>query len=131
MSATLTRDDIFKAPKIDLHRHLDGAVRPELVLRLAKELGVILPTYDLAEFTKLYQIIEPNEMPIANFSNGSPGRLRSCARHKGYMKRLTTRYLIWRAKIFCMPNFASRPDTTAAIRRLGINRRPMNSGCSQ
>ena len=76
MSATLTRDDIFKAPKIDLHRHLDGAVRPELVLRLAKELGVILPTYDLAEFTKLYQIIEPNEMPIANFFNGSLGDCR-------------------------------------------------------
>src|SRR3989338_5812276 len=64
MSATLTRDDIFKAPKIDLHRHLDGSVRPELVIKLAKELGVKLPTYELDDFTKLYQIVEPKEMPI-------------------------------------------------------------------
>ena len=60
----MTRDEIFKAPKTDLHRHLDGAIRPELLLKLAKELGVILPTYDLDEFTKLYQIVEPAEMKI-------------------------------------------------------------------
>lgn len=65
MSATLTRDDIFKAPKIDLHRHLDGAIGPKLLIKLAKKLGVKLPTYDLAEFTKLYQIVEPKGMPVS------------------------------------------------------------------
>lgn len=60
-----TRDDIFNAPKIDLHRHLDGALKPELVLKLAKQFGVKLPTYELDEFKKLYQIVEPKAMPIA------------------------------------------------------------------
>mgnify|MGYP001584455303 CR=1 FL=1 len=64
MGAGLTRDEIFRAPKIDLHRHLDGAVRPELVLEMAKKFGVILPTYNLAEFKKLYQIVKPKGMPI-------------------------------------------------------------------
>ncbi len=64
MGATLTRDDIFKAPKIDLHRHLDGAIRPRHLIELAQRLGVKLPTYDLAKFTKLYQIVEPKGMPI-------------------------------------------------------------------
>lgn len=62
--STLTRDDIWQMPKTDLHRHLDGAVRPELVLQLAGELGVKLPTYELGVFKKLYQITEPKDMPI-------------------------------------------------------------------
>lgn len=64
MTTALTRNDIFVLPKIDLHRHLDGAVPPKLVLQLAKKYGVKLPTYNLAEFTKLYQITEPKGMPI-------------------------------------------------------------------
>lgn len=64
MSKALTHADIWGLPKIDLHRHLDGALRPELVLQLAKELGLKLPTDDIDEFTKLYQITEPKNMPI-------------------------------------------------------------------
>ena len=64
MAKRLTRNDIWNLPKIDLHRHLDGAAPPELVLKLAKDFGVKLPTYDLAKFTKLYQITEPKNMPI-------------------------------------------------------------------
>ncbi len=64
MTAAMTRDEIFKLPGIDLHRHLDGACRPEFVLELGKELGVELPTDKLDEFTKLYQIVEPKEMPF-------------------------------------------------------------------
>jgi len=64
MSQALTHDDIFKLPKTDLHRHLDGAVRPELVIKLAKQFGVKLPTYNLAKFKKLYQITRPKGMPV-------------------------------------------------------------------
>lgn len=62
--ATLTHNKIFNLPKADLHRHLDGAIKPKLIIKLAKRLGVKLPTYDLAEFTKLYQIVEPKGMPV-------------------------------------------------------------------
>lgn len=34
-------------PLIDLHRHLDGAIRLETVLELAQEKGIELPAYDL------------------------------------------------------------------------------------
>lgn len=64
MSKPLTHTDIWNLPKIDLHRHLDGATKPEFVLQMAKELSVKLPTYELNEFTKLYQITEPQNMPI-------------------------------------------------------------------
>jgi adenosine deaminase len=60
MSAKLTDGDIHNLPKTDLHRHVDGAIKPELLFRLANELGVKLPTDNLSEFKKLYQITEPN-----------------------------------------------------------------------
>lgn len=59
-----TVEDIINFPKADLHRHLDGALRPEVLLRLARESGVRLPTYDLHEFRKVYQITFPKPMPI-------------------------------------------------------------------
>jgi adenosine deaminase len=39
-------------PKIDLHCHLDGSVRPETVIDIAKIEGIELPTYDLTAIIK-------------------------------------------------------------------------------
>lgn len=64
MSAVLTHDEIYRLPKIDLHRHVDGAVKPEIIIKLAGEFGIKLPTYELDEFKKLCQIVEPAGMPI-------------------------------------------------------------------
>ncbi|WP_105619906.1 adenosine deaminase [Vallitalea okinawensis] len=36
--------DIIRLPKIELHCHLDGSVRPETIKELAKEVGIKLPT---------------------------------------------------------------------------------------
>lgn len=41
--------DIKKLPKIELHCHLDGSVRPETVLDIANKEGITLPTYDIEE----------------------------------------------------------------------------------
>ncbi len=38
---------IRKLPKIDLHRHLDGDVKPRVISRLARKDGVTLPAEDL------------------------------------------------------------------------------------
>ncbi|WP_100447773.1 adenosine deaminase [Glycomyces xiaoerkulensis] len=41
--ATLTRDQIRRAPKVLLHEHLDGGLRPETLLELAHGIGYKLP----------------------------------------------------------------------------------------
>jgi adenosine deaminase len=46
----LTRELIERAPKVLLHDHLDGGLRPQTVLELAREIGYRgLPTQDAAE----------------------------------------------------------------------------------
>lgn len=42
-------------PKIELHCHLDGSVRPETVLDIAKKENVELPTYDIKELIGLLE----------------------------------------------------------------------------
>lgn len=46
---TLTRDLIKRLPKCELHCHLDGSMRVETILDLAKSRGVRLPTTDPAK----------------------------------------------------------------------------------
>ena len=43
-------------PKIDLHLHLDGAIRVSTIAVLGDELGVKLPTYDPRELAKFVQV---------------------------------------------------------------------------
>lgn len=43
---------ICKLPKIDLHRHLDGDVKPEVISRLARKDGLTLPAEDLDLYFK-------------------------------------------------------------------------------
>jgi adenosine deaminase len=40
---TLTRDQVLRAPKVLLHDHLDGGLRPQTVIDLAAEIGHQLP----------------------------------------------------------------------------------------
>jgi adenosine deaminase len=49
-TAMLSPDDLRRAPKVLLHDHLDGGLRPGTVVELAREQGYDgLPTYDVAE----------------------------------------------------------------------------------
>ena len=46
-------DDFFRRiPKTDLHVHLDGSIRIETLVELAKEQNFALPTYDVVELKK-------------------------------------------------------------------------------
>ncbi|WP_315116469.1 adenosine deaminase [uncultured Clostridium sp.] len=38
--------DLIKLPKIELHCHLDGSVRPGTVISIAKKEGITIPSYD-------------------------------------------------------------------------------------
>lgn len=53
-------------PLIDLHRHLDGNLRLETVIDLAREHNVELPSYDLETLRPDLQIVEP-EPDLAGF----------------------------------------------------------------
>src|ERR687889_2640970 len=43
-----TRDQVLRAPKVLLHDHLDGGLRPQPILELASEIGHELPADDAA-----------------------------------------------------------------------------------
>ncbi len=45
----LTREFVRGLPKTDLHIHLDGSLRPETVVDIAKKNNIALPTFDVEE----------------------------------------------------------------------------------
>jgi adenosine deaminase len=53
-------------PKIDLHHHLDGAVRTQTVLDLARKHQVTLPTYELDELER-HVTVQPDCRSLSDF----------------------------------------------------------------
>ncbi|WP_047395281.1 adenosine deaminase [Cetobacterium sp. ZOR0034] len=67
--------NLSKLPKIELHCHLDGSVRPETIIELSKIENVKLPSYDIEtirnimvapmECTSLDEYLEKFQIPVA------------------------------------------------------------------
>src|SRR3954464_265630 len=53
MTGEITFDLLLRLPKTDLHCHLDGSLRLDTVLDLAKHQGVKLPTFDKIELHRM------------------------------------------------------------------------------
>ncbi len=53
--------NLKKLKKAELHLHLDGSLRPESVLDIAKKDGIYLPTYNLEELIKYLRVEEGNK----------------------------------------------------------------------
>ena len=53
MATALTPDIIRAAPKVLLHDHLDGGLRPQTILELARDSGYDLPTDDPEELRQI------------------------------------------------------------------------------
>ena len=49
---------IREMPKVELHVHLEGSIRPATLLRLAERNGVALPAHDLDELRDFYRFID-------------------------------------------------------------------------
>ena len=46
LASDLDRDTVLRAPKVLLHDHLDGGLRPRTIVELAAESGHVLPADD-------------------------------------------------------------------------------------
>ncbi|MDX7992256.1 adenosine deaminase [Xenorhabdus littoralis] len=55
-----------RLPLTDLHRHLDGNIRPETILALGRQHNILLPAYELEVLRPHVQIIE-NEPNLVSF----------------------------------------------------------------
>lgn len=53
-------------PLTDLHRHLDGNIRPQTILELAKQHNIALPAYELEALRPHVQITK-NEPSLVSF----------------------------------------------------------------
>ena len=51
-------DFVCKMPKVELHVHLEGSIRPEILLTLADRNGVALPAKDVAEVKEFYRFTD-------------------------------------------------------------------------
>ena len=48
-------DIIKKIPKVELHDHLDGGLRPQTVIDLAAKQDVAIPSHDAAELASWFE----------------------------------------------------------------------------
>jgi len=55
------KDTIRNMPKAELHRHIEGCVRPGTVLDIASKHSLPVPSADPEEFEKIYRIYEPKD----------------------------------------------------------------------
>ncbi len=70
MTATDTahlRTLLTALPKVDLHRHLEGSIRLETLVAVARQYGLELPAYDVEGLRSYVQVMPGSPMNATNF----------------------------------------------------------------
>jgi adenosine deaminase len=75
-------------PKIDLHRHLEGSVRLETLVEIAREYGIEMPEYDVATLRPFVQMM-PGETHNVQHFLGKFHTLRQFFRSPEIIQRVT------------------------------------------
>ncbi|NJL95645.1 MAG: hypothetical protein HC915_18900 [Anaerolineae bacterium] len=64
---TIPRETLAALPKIELHRHLEGAVRLHTLVEIAREAGVQMPEYEVETLRPFVQIMDGQPRSSRNF----------------------------------------------------------------
>jgi adenosine deaminase len=59
-------ETIRQLPKVDIHRHLEGAIKPETIIRIARKYGIELPA-DTAEGLTPFVCVNENDKTLGDF----------------------------------------------------------------
>ncbi|HEX2906866.1 MAG TPA: adenosine deaminase [Phototrophicaceae bacterium] len=88
MANTTLLDYIQTLPKIELHRHLEGAVRLETLIDIARTSGIEMPEYDIETLRPFVQIMPDEEHSYQHFL-GKFATLRQFFRSPEVIQRVT------------------------------------------
>lgn len=64
MDINKLRETIRDIPKVDLHRHLEGAIKPETIIKVAQKYGIELPSYDPEKLKPYVQVTDQDKTLI-------------------------------------------------------------------
>lgn len=79
---------IAAKPKVELHRHLEGSIRPTTIAELGRKHRLPLPTYDPDEIRSLIQFSKPAKN-LREFLNPFVKVIRHCFVNKEVIARIT------------------------------------------
>lgn len=106
-------------PKVDLHRHLDGSMRPETIVDIASEYNITLPTYDVKELKSILEATPASTLVEFLYPWGSI--FKYCFPNKGVISRLAREAVedAWKDNVHYL-ELRFSPEYMAAVRNLKL-----------